>query len=323
MQQRRSPNTIRGEIAGWQRITEYFQVEGTSAGHLGKMTFQSRAGFEVESNFEVGSGCSGLYPVMFFIPLRTEIMKHLWATCSKVWPSSLWIPFPNIYSERPPSQLEPCFVWCLPTQKPLPPCLGSHHWFMWCQDSTTSQTESCGNFLNLYGGCENPLNWKTTKSPATGSDCKIRLLVVEEYSPVKSSSFQRGVENIRRRKKVQQKCHMKEKALIRCSLYQCKQKNHFYYYRAHSYMLRAVWSRPACCITYAKEPHCKTGIFVYIHVFTSLTCAVELQFDKVIRTSQKSIANCLKHYLCPKLPDPMNLLLYSSAVMLVNQSLCS
>jgi len=73
--------------------------------------------------------------------------------------------------------------------------------------------ENCGNCLYLYGGCENSLNWKNAKSPATGSDCKVDLLVVEEYSPAKPCSFQWGAENIRR-KKVQQKGHMKEKALI-------------------------------------------------------------------------------------------------------------
>jgi len=48
------------------------------------MIFQIRDNFEAESNFEVGSGCLELYLVMFFVPLRTEIKKHLWATCPNV-----------------------------------------------------------------------------------------------------------------------------------------------------------------------------------------------------------------------------------------------
>lgn len=60
MQKRRSPNTIQCEIVG-KELQNNYRVEGTSAGHLGKIPFQGR------DNFEVGSGCSGLYPIMFFI----------------------------------------------------------------------------------------------------------------------------------------------------------------------------------------------------------------------------------------------------------------
>lgn len=184
-------------------------MEGTSAGLLGKTTFQIRANFEVDINFEVGSGCSGLYLVMVFVPLRMEIMKHLWAAYSNVWPSSLWILF--LISENfLCCSLSP--ISCIVYKKKSLYHPVSGPIMDLCNDRTAALRKlSCRNFLYLYGGCENPLNWKNITCHATTSDCKIHLSVVEEYSPVKSSSFHWGVGNIRREAKCSRKVTRKRK----------------------------------------------------------------------------------------------------------------
>lgn len=58
-------------------------------------------------------------------------------------------------------------------------------------------------------------------------------------------------------------------------------------------------------------------------MYLQASFALGNQFDKVIRTSLKSIVNHLKCRLFTKRTYPINLLVYSSVVPLVNQSLYS